>query len=103
MLIPAICAAQQRSTPAPPSTKPPEPNLKGMAGHWAVESARPVNPGGPSGSPKPKAISARNCKFESISLQRRVYCGLDFRGQLVCEAIDLPKVLKTITFSPARV
>jgi hypothetical protein len=74
-----------------------------MAGHWAVESARPVNPGGPSGSPKPKAISARNCKFESISLQRRVYCELDFRGQLVCEAIDLPKVLKTITFSPARV
>src|SRR5580692_9337244 len=42
-------------------------------------------------------------KFESISLQRRVYCELDFRGQLVCEAIDLPKVLKTITFSPARV
>jgi hypothetical protein len=59
MLIPAICAAQQRSTPAPPSTKPPEPNLKGVAGHWAVESARPVNPR-PSGSPKPKAISARN-------------------------------------------
>jgi hypothetical protein len=29
MLMPAICAAHQRSTPAPPSTKPPEPNLKG--------------------------------------------------------------------------
>jgi hypothetical protein len=37
MLILAICAAQQRSTPAPPSTTPPEPNFKGMAGHWAVD------------------------------------------------------------------
>ena len=47
-----------------------------MAGHWAVESARPVNPR-PSGSPKPKAISARNCKFE-----RRVRCEPDFLSRV---------------------